>query len=345
MRVNRVSSQMSKTIIILSLSKIVAAFTPLATTSTFPTSSLWSAREEELQPLSNKDDHLVSVLSGNGEVLVRAITARELVQEALVKQDLRPVAADALGRVMICTLLMSQGLKDKETLQLTFSGSGPLKSVMAISDGEGGVRGFVGNGREELTTTNVGEAIGAGLLQVVRNHPDFERPYNGIVQLRNGQVAYDVAGYLKDSEQKSCAIAAGVTVTGALCRQASGYYIETLPGASDETMNRITANVARVLAQSKDPAQLMADGLTPTALVEVLLEGVGGINSLTMSKPKYVCHCSSERVFRALRLLGEEEVKQIVASNEMVEVKCEFCGKCYRMQVRSCPAPFILSDN
>lgn len=69
------------------------------------------------------------------------------LQDALVRQDLRPLAADALGRVMVCTLLMTGGLKDQETFQLTFSGDGPLGAVVAISDGQGGVRGYVTNGQ------------------------------------------------------------------------------------------------------------------------------------------------------------------------------------------------------
>lgn len=44
-------------------------------------------------------------------------------------------------------MLMAGGLKDRETFQLTFSGSGPLGGVVAISDGEGGVRGYVTNGK------------------------------------------------------------------------------------------------------------------------------------------------------------------------------------------------------
>lgn len=50
-------------------------------------------------------------------------------------------------------------------------------------------------------------------LQVVRNHPDYQRPYTGITALKTGEVAYDAASYLAESEQKSCAIAAGCFVT------------------------------------------------------------------------------------------------------------------------------------
>lgn len=77
-------------------------------------------------------------------------------QDALVRQDLYPLAADALGRVMVCTMLMAGGLKDRETFQLTFSGSGPLGGVVAISDGEGGVRGYVTNGKVRQRMGNGG---------------------------------------------------------------------------------------------------------------------------------------------------------------------------------------------
>lgn len=76
----------------------------------------------------------------------------ELQKDALIRQDLYPLAADALGRVMVCTMLMAGGLKDRETFQLTFSGSGPLGGVVAISDGEGGVRGYVTNGKVSGST-------------------------------------------------------------------------------------------------------------------------------------------------------------------------------------------------
>lgn len=77
-----------------------------------------------------------------------------------MRQDLYPLAADALGRVMVCTMLMAGGLKDRETFQLTFSGNGPLGGVVAISDGEGGVRGYVTNGKVSPCRTCSGRVPG-----------------------------------------------------------------------------------------------------------------------------------------------------------------------------------------
>ncbi|CAM9821860.1 unnamed protein product [Pylaiella littoralis] len=285
-------------------------------------------------PVGNNADHMVSAVAGNGQVVARAVTARNLLQDALVRQDLYPLAADALGRVMVCTMLMAGGLKDKETFQLTFSGSGPLGGVVAISDGEGGVRGYVTNGKVELPlkdngNQNVAKGIGEGLLKVVRNHPDYQRPYTGITALKTGEVAYDAASYMAESEQKSCAIAAGCF--DALVRQAGGYMLETLPDASEETEKIVINNIAKLLARSSDPSDLMGRGMTPVSIVESLLEGLGGVGAITYKRPEFLCHCSDERVYTALKLLQKTEVRDMVEKDETIEVKCEFCGKMYQL--------------
>ena len=41
----------------------------------------------------------------------------------------------------------------------------------------------------------------AGVLSVVRSHPAQERPYTGLVEIRSGEIAEDLAAYLADSEQ------------------------------------------------------------------------------------------------------------------------------------------------
>lgn len=63
-------------------------------------------------------------------------------------------------------------------------------------------------------------------MKVVRNHPDYASPYTGITALKTGEVAYDAASYLADSEQKSCAIAAGcfVTVSGSKAQRGTVAY-------------------------------------------------------------------------------------------------------------------------
>ena len=48
---------------------------------------------------------------------------------------------------------------------------------------------------------------------------------------------------------------------------------------------------------------------------------------------RFLCDCSSERVERSLRSLGEEDMKEIMAEGKPIEVKCQFCNKAYTYTV------------
>ena len=39
---------------------------------------------------------------------------------------------------------------------------------------------------------HLSEAVGKGMVQVVKNHPDWPNPYNGITQIRHGDVDRDI---------------------------------------------------------------------------------------------------------------------------------------------------------
>lgn len=60
--------------------------------------------------------------------------------------------------------------------------------------------------------------------------------------------------------------------------------------------------------QAQDPSDLMGRGMTPVGIVEALLDGLGGVGALTYKRPAFLCHCSDERVYQALRLLRKSEV-------------------------------------
>ena len=61
----------------------------------------------------------------------------------------------------------------------------------------------------------------------MRSHPEWERPYTGIVEITSGEVAEDLAKYLVDSEQQNSALALGVSINkDATVRAAGGYLIQ-----------------------------------------------------------------------------------------------------------------------
>lgn len=296
--------------------------------------SLSAATEDELESYKNKnniDDQLVAFISENGEMKVTACTIRNIVNDVMLQQTLTPTPADALARSMACGILLSNGMQAEQTFQLTLQCDGPIRSVMCITNGKGETRGYVGN--PGLADMHISEAIGRGSVQVVKMHPSWPTPYNGITAIEHGDVDRDVGIYLAESEQRACALAAASKYSGILCTAAGGYIVEQLPGCSKETAKKVEENLAKLTEADGSntlPAGLLLSGKTPLDICSIVLDGLG-MTPLQNLEPKLVCDCNEDRLFRAISLLPREEVEKILAEEEKIEARCHFCGKVYRM--------------
>ena len=280
---------------------------------------------------SNRRDQVISAISEDGSVKVTACTARNLINDLMIMHTMTAVPADALGRTVVCALLMSNGMQAEQTCQITINSDGPLRGIVGISDGTGKVRGYVGS--PMLGTDNLQEAVGKGLVQVVKNHPDWPNPYNGITAIRHSDIDRDIGAYLAESEQRSCALAAATSINGILCTAAGGYLIEQLPDASSDTLARVEKNLATLVEKDGGdtlPTNLLLNGVTPLEICEIVLDGLG-MQPLQQIEPEFQCKCSSERLVRALRLLPRAEVDDILETEGKIEARCEFCGKTYDM--------------
>lgn len=211
---------------------------------------------------------------------------------------------------------------------------GPIRTVVTIANSAGEVRGYAGN--PGLGQMHISEAIGRGTVQVVKMHPDWPRPYNGVTAIEHGDIDRDVGIYLAESEQRACALAAAATFNGILCTAAGGYVVEQLPGCTTETSSRVEENLAKLVEMNGKeegdnlPAGMLLTGATPLDICSVVLEGLD-MRPLGQVSPKLVCECSEDRLIRALRLLPKGEVDRIIMEEEKIEARCEFCGKVYRM--------------
>lgn len=67
---------------------------------------------------------------------------------------------------------------------------------------------------------------------MVRSNKAQDKPYTGLTEIRSGEVAEDLAGYLADSEQTNSALALGVSINrDASVRAAGGYLVQVVSHA------------------------------------------------------------------------------------------------------------------
>ncbi len=276
-------------------------------------------------------DRIVRAITSDGMVKATAICSRELTERARQIHHTLPVGTAALGRALAAASMMGNAMKGEgASLTLQIKGGGPLGSVLAVSDTDGNVRGYVGNPGLDLPLRedgklDVGAAVGhEGTITVIKDL-NMKDPYVGTVDLMGGEIAEDVAAYFVESEQIPTACGLGVLVDrDQSVRAAGGYLIQLLPGADEDTITKIeggimaAGSVSAILDRDPDPEAMLR-----TVMSDFDLE------ILQSSPVEYRCYCSRERVERALISLGTEELENILKEQGSCQLTCQFCDALY----------------
>lgn len=276
-------------------------------------------------------DHIVRAITGDGYVNAISITSWEIVECARNMHKTLPTATAALGRLLSAAAMMGNMQKVEDgSITLQIKGGGPLGTLLAVSDAQGNVRGWVENPQISMLEKyrgklDVGAAVGNdGMLTVIRDLR-MKDPYVGSVELVSGEIAEDITQYFAQSEQIPTACALGVLVdVDQSVRAAGGYIIQLLPGAPDATIDQIEAGIR----SAGNVTALLDSGMDAEQLLKKVLDGFD-VEILETAPVEYRCYCSREKVERTLLTLGRDELEQIVRSGETLHVDCQFCDKIY----------------
>ena len=275
-------------------------------------------------------DYILRATAANGQIRAFIATTRNTVEKAREIHDTTPVMTAALGRLLTGASIMGAMLKDEQDLlTLTVKGNGPGGGVLATADSMGHVKGYAFHPHVEMLPQSpgkldVGGAIGAGSLTVVKDL-GMKEPYVGQVELVTSEIAEDLAYYFTMSEQTPSAVALGVLVdTDCSVRRAGGFVLQLLPGATDETIDKLEATVGMV----QSVTAMLEQGMTPEDMANFLL-GAFGYEVTDILPVEYECNCSRARVEKALISVGREDVEKILAEDGHMTMNCHFCGTDY----------------
>ena len=159
-------------------------------------------------------------------------------------------------------------------------------------------------------------------MSVVRD-VGMKEPMTGISEIVSGEIAEDVASYYVNSEQTPTLLSLGVLVGRDLkCAGAGGVFVQLLPHADEEIIGKLEQNVVKITGLSS----LIASGCTCEQLMGYVLDGIE-YDLFDEIETDYVCDCSRERMLRAVKSLGAEELKKIFSEQDSIEICCRFCNK------------------
>lgn len=275
-------------------------------------------------------DRIIRATAADGFVKMAVITARDTVEKARVIHSTSPTASAALGRALCAASLMGNAMKEEDaSLTIRIAGDGPISGIVAVSDCNGNVRGYVGNPSVDLPLKSdgkldVGGAVGKNGMLTVSRDIGLKEPYVGSVELVSGEIAEDITSYLLTSDQVPSACGLGVLVDkDTSIKAAGGFIVQLMPGADESLIDTLENNI------------FMMDQLTTVLdedpVEEVFSQVLKGIEYHIVGTDEvcYKCNCSREKVEDALVCLSDDEIKQIISDEKEIEVTCQFCDRKY----------------
>lgn len=273
---------------------------------------------------------LVRCISDDGTLLIMACDTTDVVQEAFEIHSTSKVCTAALGRLLTASAMMGSMLKGKkDTLTLKINGGGPAGSILAVSDSDCHVKGYVVDGSVELPLNakgklDVGGAVGKNGSVTVIKDLGLKEPFVGQVPIVSGEIAEDITAYFAASEQTPSVCGLGVLLAqDKSVLKAGGFLIQLLPTAFDDVIDRVEKDIQGIDSVTK----MLVDGLSPEEICKAVLPSFN-IEVLDEMHPVYKCDCSVQRVQTALTSAGKEELLDM-ANDENTEVKCQFCNTAY----------------
>ena len=279
-------------------------------------------------------DYIVRAVAADKQIRAFAITSREMVETARQHHNTSPVATAALGRLLTGGAMMGVMMKgEKDMLTLMMKGDGPINGVTVTADSKGNVKGYVGNPNVLIPANyagklDVGAAIGYGTLTVIKDM-GLKEPYVSQVPLGTSEVAEDLTYYFASSEQVPSAVGLGVLMSkDNTVKQAGGFIVQLMPFADEEVINKLEERVNNISSVT----EMLEKGMTPE---DILKEVMGDMDVEFTDKIEtgFVCHCSKEKIAKALASISKKDMDEIINDGKEIEVKCDFCNTTYKFSV------------
>lgn len=281
--------------------------------------------------INMKRDHVVRATAADGTIRAFAVYSRGLVEDARRMHGLSRTATAALGRTLTAAVMMGTMMKgDKDALSIVFNGDGSLGNITVTAKSDGSVKGYVGNPQASLPSKvgeklRVGEVVGKGTLRIIYDLA-MREPYSGVVEIQSGEIADDIAYYLTSSDQIPSAVSLGVLLNeDSTVREAGGFIVQLMDGATDETAALLEERVAALPSTTT----MLTEGETPESMLERLL-GDMDLQVLEDKPVEFRCDCTRERTLKLLSLVSADELQDMVDEGEDVEMVCAFCNSKYQ---------------
>jgi molecular chaperone Hsp33 len=273
-------------------------------------------------PSVTQPDSLQKFIFENAPIRGEIVHLDESWRNVIDRHDYPEVLRNFMGELSVAAVLLAATLKLKGSLVLQVMGSGAVKLLVVECSGDMQLRATA-KWSGDLSQGSFGELIGNGQFSITLDPKDGGQSYQGIVEIKGSSVAEIMQNYMSHSEQLGTRL--WLAADG---QQAAGMLLQKLPDSENQAIPADADGWRRaaILADTLKPEELL---LLPAKTLLQRLYPEDDIRLFDAQGVAFHCSCSRENVAKMLQMLGRNEVDEILAERENIEVYCEFCNQRY----------------
>lgn len=261
-------------------------------------------------PISN---YCQSFIFNDLHVRGNVVKLTDVYQTITSLQEIEGCAADLLGQVLVAAAMLIQSIKTPSDLTIQFQSDHAIKLLAVKIDTAGNMRATISCKSEPKQAL-----LGTGLLVVTLHQHNSTKPHQSIIEVYEGQtISQALARYFIQSEQIPTLFyfaCDGDSATGMMIQQDQG-----MVAAEDwNTLSHLFCSITH--------DELLK--LTSETIIYRLFNEFS-INIFEQKNINFKCTCSLEKMQSAIMSLGEDDAKELLKTNRLIEVLCEYCKNHY----------------
>ena len=268
-----------------------------------------------------ENDSVLRAITDDGAFRVITVRTTDTVRGAIQAQHGTGRTAQIFGDLLTGAVLFRETMAPQLRVQGIVRGANGRGSLVADSHPSGMTRGLI-----QLPPGAQQVDLGRGaVMQVMRTLPKGQI-IQGVVEIPDsGGISRALMAYMQVSEQVVSMIAVGTIMQADEVVAAGGYIVQLLPEVGRGPLSVMTD---RLRDFETIESQLRADEFSPQGLLEQLLHDMP-FTRLEESEIGFRCWCDQLRLMSALATLDRSDIEHLLASGEVLEISCDYCGKQY----------------
>jgi molecular chaperone Hsp33 len=252
----------------------------------------------------------------HGRIVHLDATWRAVLERRAYPEPVR----ELLGEFMAAAALLTAMLKFDGRLIMQVQSNGPIRLMVVECSSERAMRALA-QWHGEVTPMPFSQLLGHGRLVLTIDPQQGKERYQGVVELEGDSIAQVLENYFKRSEQLDTRL---WLASDTEC--AAGMILQRLPDKEETD------------ADAWDRAAHLGSTLTREELLTLPAKDIlhrlyheEDIRLFQRVPVSFRCTCTRNSVERALHIMGETEVRSILAEKGKVDIDCEFCGSHYEL--------------